>query len=130
REVAAGCVVVMRCKSARRVATRPAEVRDRAATAWRALPVDAKPPVVFKQDNDSSPIITFAISANRPLRELTEIADKLVRPQLERSSGVGDVEIVGGLERAINVWADANRLDAYQLPITTGRNPLASQTAG
>ena len=29
--------------------------------------------------------------------------------RLERSSGVGEITIVGGLERAINVWIDANR---------------------
>jgi hydrophobic/amphiphilic exporter-1 (mainly G- bacteria), HAE1 family len=122
-------LVLVTFKLERHIETATQDVRDRVATVVAELPIDAKPPVVFKQDNDASPIVTFAISANRPLRELTEIADKLVRPQLERSSGVGDVEIVGGLERAINVWVDANRLAAYQLPITTVRNALASQNA-
>jgi HAE1 family hydrophobic/amphiphilic exporter-1 len=122
-------LVLVTFKLERQIESATQDVRDRVATVVAELPVDAKPPVVFKQDNDSSPIVTFAISANRPLRELTEIADKLVRPQLERSSGVGDVEIVGGLERAINVWVDANRLAAYQLPITTVRSALASQNA-
>ena len=35
-------------------------------------------------------MLTVALSGNRSVRELTEIADKLVRPRLERSSGVGD----------------------------------------
>src|SRR5689334_6223711 len=122
-------LVIITFKLEREIETAAADVRDRVATVLPELPVDAKPPVVFKQNNDSSPIVTFALSANRPLRELTEIADKLVRPQLERSSGVGDVEIVGGLQRAINVWADANRLAAYQLPISQVRNALASQNA-
>jgi HAE1 family hydrophobic/amphiphilic exporter-1 len=122
-------LVIVTFKLERQIETATQDVRDRVATVLADLPVDAKPPVVQKQDNDSSPIVTFAISANRPLRELTEIADKLVRPQLERSSGVGDVEIVGGLQRAINVWADANRLAAYQLPISQVRNALASQNA-
>jgi HAE1 family hydrophobic/amphiphilic exporter-1 len=74
-------------------------------------------------------VITIALSADRPLRELTELADKVVRPLLERSGGVGEVEIVGGLERAINVWVDAARLAAYQLPITAVRDTLARQNA-
>ena len=95
----------------------------------RELPRDVRPPVVTKFDNDRSPVLTIAVSANRPLRELTEIADKIVKPQLERSGGVGEVEIVGGLERAINVWVDADRLAAYQLPITAVRDALARQNA-
>jgi len=77
----------------------------------------------------SSPVITIALSGDKPLRELTELADKVVRPFLERSGGVGEVEIVGGLERAINVWVDAGRLAAYQLPITAVRDTLARQNA-
>ncbi len=88
-----------------------------------------RPPVITKQDNDSSPVLTIAVTADRPLRELTEIADKIVKPQLERSSGVGEVEIVGGLERAINVWVDADRLAAYNLPITAVRDALSRQNA-
>jgi HAE1 family hydrophobic/amphiphilic exporter-1 len=122
-------LVIVTFKLERQIETATQDVRDRVATVVADLPIDAKPPVITKADNDSSPIVTFSVSANRPLRELTEIADKLVRPQLERSSGVGDVEIVGGLERAINVWVSASRLAAYQLPITTVRNALASQNA-
>ncbi len=105
------------------------DVRDRIATVLARLPRDVRPPVVGKADNDSSPVITIAVSANRPLRELTEIADKLVKPFLERSGGVGEVEIIGGLERAISVWVDADRLAAYQLPITAVRSALAQQNA-
>ena len=105
------------------------DVRDRIATVLVRLPRDVRPPVVGKADNDSSPVMTIALSANRPLRELTEIADKLVKPFLERSAGVGEVEIVGGLERAISVWVDADRLAAYQLPITAVRDALARQNA-
>ena len=105
------------------------DVRDRVATVLTRLPRDVRPPVVGKSDNEFAPVITIAVSANRPLRELTEIADKLVKPFLERSAGVGEVEIVGGLERAINVWVDADRLAAYQLPITAVRDALASQNA-
>ncbi len=105
------------------------DVRDRIAAVLVRLPRDVRPPIVGKADNDSSPVMTIALSANRPLRELTEIADKTVKPFLERSAGVGEVEIIGGLERAINVWVDADRLAAYQLPITAVRDALARQNA-
>ena len=63
----------------------------------------------------------LALYSDRSLRELTELADKTVRVQLERVSGVGEVQVVGGLDRAINVWIDADRLAAYQIPIAAVR---------
>src|ERR1044072_5404160 len=63
------------------------DVRDRVNTLGRQLPEDATPPVIQKFDNDSTPVMTLALSADRSLRELTELADKTVRVQLERVSG-------------------------------------------
>ncbi len=105
------------------------DVRDRVATVLRDLPREADPPIVSKFNNDLSPVLTVAVSADRPLRELTEIADTIVRRQLERSTGVGEVRLVGGLERAINVWVDAHRLAAYQIPITAVRAAIVRQNA-
>ncbi len=105
------------------------DVRDRVNSLGRQLPVDATPPVVQKFDNDSTPVVTISLSADRSLRELTELADKTVRVQLERVGGVGEVQIVGGLSRAINVWIDADRLAAYQIPIAAIRQALERQNA-
>jgi HAE1 family hydrophobic/amphiphilic exporter-1 len=63
------------------------------------------------------------------MRELTELADKTVRPVLERSTGVGEVRLVGGLLRSVNVWVDADRLAAYQIPITSVRDAIVRQNA-
>lgn len=105
------------------------DVRDRIAAVVRDLPRDVDPPVVSKFDNNSQPVLTLALSSNRSARELTEIADKLVRVQLERSTGVGEVRVVGGISRAINIWIDPSRLAAYQIPITAVRNAIVSQNA-
>jgi HAE1 family hydrophobic/amphiphilic exporter-1 len=105
------------------------DVRDRVATVLRDLPRDADPPIISKFNNDLSPVMTVALSADRPLRELTEIADKVVKRRLERSTGVGEVGIIGGLERAINIWIDAHRLAAYQIPITAVRDAIVRQNA-
>jgi len=113
----------------RDIDTAAQDVRDRVATVIRDLPRDVDPPIVNKFNNDSSPVMTVALSADRSVRELTELADKLVKPLLERSTGVGEINIVGGLGRAINVWVDADRLAAYQLPISTVRNAIVRQNA-
>src|SRR5436309_474029 len=105
------------------------DVRDKVAIAVRNLPREILPPIVSKFDNDQAPVVTIALSGERSLRELTEIADKTARPQLERSAGVGEVRIVGGLPRAVNVWVDPDRLAAYQIPITSVRDAVVRQNA-
>lgn len=105
------------------------DVRDRVSTVLRDLPRDVDPPTIAKADTDQSPVLSMSLSGNRSQRELTEIADKLVKTHLERSAGVGEISIVGGLERAINIWVDADRLVAYQLPITAVRDAVERQNA-
>ena len=103
------------------------DVRERVASVIRDLPDDIEAPIISKFDNDQSPVVTFALAADRPLRELAEIADKLIKPQIENSIGVGEVRVVGAAERAINIWVDAARLVALQLSITEVRDALARQ---
>lgn len=105
------------------------DVRDRVASVLRQLPDDVEPPLVAKYDNESTPVLSIALSGSKSIRELTELADKIIKPQIERSAGVGEVAIVGGLERAINIWVDADRLAAYGLPITRVATALARQNA-
>jgi HAE1 family hydrophobic/amphiphilic exporter-1 len=105
------------------------DVRERVATVLRQLPREADPPEIAKFDSDLAPVLTIAVSGDRSLRELTEIADKLVKPQLERSPGVGQIDIVGGLERSISLWVDADRLADYHLPITAIRDSLVRQNS-
>ncbi|HEX9943621.1 MAG TPA: efflux RND transporter permease subunit [Thermoanaerobaculia bacterium] len=113
----------------RDIDTAAQDIRDRVSTVVRNLPDDTLPPIIAKFNNDSSPVMSIALSGNRPLRELTEYADKVVKVQLERSPGVGEVQIVGGLERAINVWIDPGRLAAYGIPITAVREALVRQNS-
>src|SRR5918992_2144501 len=75
-------IVIATFKLDRDLETAAQDVRDRVSTLGRRLPEDATPPVVQKFDNDSSPVLTISLTANRSLRELTELADKTARPQL------------------------------------------------
>ena len=122
-------LVIATFKLDRELETAAQDVRDRVATVVRQLPEDVQPPVVQKFNNDSSPVMTIALSADRSLRELTELGDKIARPQFERVGGVGEAQVVGGLERSINVMVDADRLAAYQIPITAVQQALARQNA-
>lgn len=113
----------------RDIETAANDVRDRVSTVLRDLPIESDPPIISKLDNDQAPVLSIALAGDRSTRELTELADKVVKVQMERSAGVGEVEIVGGLERAINVWVDAERLAAYQVPISAVREAIIRQNA-
>jgi HAE1 family hydrophobic/amphiphilic exporter-1 len=65
------------------------DVRDRVNRILGELPSDVKVPVIEKLDPDTQPVLSLAISGNRSAREITEIADKLVKQNLESLNGVG-----------------------------------------
>jgi HAE1 family hydrophobic/amphiphilic exporter-1 len=105
------------------------DVRNRVSALGGELPRDADPPMVTKFDTERSGVITISLSGERSRRELTELADKVVKVQLERALGVGEVEIHGGLQRAISIWVDPDRLAAYRIPITQVRDAVERQNA-
>ena len=122
-------IVIVEFELRRDIDVAAQDVREKVALAIRNLPRDARTPVIAKFDNDQAPVLTVAMAGDRPLRELTELADKVIKVQIERAFGVGEVRLVGGLNRAINIWVEADRLAAYQLPITAVRDALIRQNA-
>ena len=103
------------------------EVRDKLSTLTPRLPVGTDPPTVEKFNLDAAPVVTVAVSGRRSLREVTEIAKKLIKEDLEGVSGVGAVILVGGQTRAINVTADPTQLRARELSIADVRGALLRQ---
>ncbi len=105
------------------------DVRDAVAGVRRQLPAGIDPPIVEKQDLDSSPIMTLAVSGQRSPRELFVLADRYVKNVIESSHGVGEVLIAGAADRAIQVNVDADRLAAHQISILEVREALVRQNA-
>ena len=91
------------------------DVREKVSGAMRKLPPNVLPPTVIKADPDSDAIIKLAVSGDRPVRELTELADKQIRRALETVDGVGSVEIAGGRKRQVNILLDLDKMNAYNL---------------
>jgi HAE1 family hydrophobic/amphiphilic exporter-1 len=105
------------------------EVRDRVNRILPLLPRTITQPTVEKQDPDAAPILTLAVSAKKPIRDVTEYTDKVLRRRLESADGVGQVLVLGGRKRQINVWVDADRLRAYNLTVNDVSRTLQSQNA-
>jgi HAE1 family hydrophobic/amphiphilic exporter-1 len=91
------------------------EVREKIATIRADLPLDIEEPVVQRYDPESEPIISIVMGGDRSPKELTSIADKLVKERLESIEGVGAVAIVGGSEREFQVLLDLDAMNARSL---------------
>ncbi len=103
------------------------EIRDRVNRITSDLPDDADPPIVEKLDPDAAPILNVALTADKPAREITEYADKVLRRQLESVPGVGQVTLLGGRRRQINVWMDPVRLKSFNLTAIDVQRALRAQ---
>ena len=91
------------------------EVENRVQTVIPHLPETAKQPTVQKLDTDATPVLRISISAPTSLREVTEIAKNRVKERIETVNGVGQISIIGGQERQINVWVDPDKMRAYNV---------------
>ena len=100
------------------------DINEKLATILRDLPPGSRPEV-RKADPDAAPVLVLAVKGppGTPTRELTRFATKSVKQQIERLPGVGQVIILGGQERQINVELDAIRL------ASTGVSALEVQRA-
>jgi hydrophobic/amphiphilic exporter-1 (mainly G- bacteria), HAE1 family len=103
------------------------DVRDKVNSALPFLPQNIEQPTVEKLDPDAQPIMSISIASNRSVREMTEFADKVLRRQLESVSGVGQILIVGGRKRQINLVLDANKMRAYNLTVAQVSLALQAQ---
>jgi hydrophobic/amphiphilic exporter-1 (mainly G- bacteria), HAE1 family len=103
------------------------EVRDKVSTILSQLPVGTDSPIIDKFDLNAAPVMTIAVSGRRPMQEITEIARKQIKENLEGLSGVGAVILVGGRQRAINVYIDTDKLTSYNLSIEDVRLALFRQ---
>ena len=103
------------------------EVRDRVNRILATLPDKVDAPIVEKLDPDAEPIMSVSLVADKPVREISEYADKVLRRQLESVAGVGQVTLLGARKRQINVWLDPVRLKAFGLTASDVDNALKQQ---
>jgi HAE1 family hydrophobic/amphiphilic exporter-1 len=103
------------------------DVRDKVNLALPLLPDTIEQPTVQKLDPDAAPIMTISLSSSRPIREITEYADKVLRRQIESVNGVGQAQITGGRKRQVNVKLDGDKLRAYNLTVAQVSQSLQAQ---
>src|SRR6185295_15099080 len=103
------------------------EVRNKVDLIVNDLPVTAEQPIVQKLDTDAAPVVRIAVSAPRSLKEVTDIADKQIKRLIESINGVGDVQIIGGRTREIEIWVDPDKLRAFNVTVAQVADAVRAQ---
>ncbi|MFO0599649.1 MAG: efflux RND transporter permease subunit [Myxococcaceae bacterium] len=92
------------------------EVQQKVNSVLAELPRGIDPPVVLKFEPDAQPVLFVALRAEgKSVRDVTDIADRIVRRRLESVSGVGKVVLIGGRKRQVDVMVDPVKLKALGL---------------
>jgi HAE1 family hydrophobic/amphiphilic exporter-1 len=107
-----------------------AEVQQKVNTVLADLPRGVNPPVVQKLDPDSQPILYLALRApGKDVREVTDVADRVVRRRLESVTGVGKAALLGGRKREVEVLVDPVKMRSFGLTQLEVANAVNAQNS-
>lgn len=122
-------LVVVQFTMDKDIDTAAQDVRSKIDTVLRDLPADIEQPRVQKIDPDASPILLLSVSGERPVAELTRIAEDVVKRRLETINGVGEVQVLGGQKRRINIELDPVRMRAVGVTAMEVQRAIAASNA-
>ena len=95
-----------------------ADVRDKVSRVRQRLPQGIDEPVIAKVEADAFPVVWLAMSSDtHNALQLSDMANRLVKPVLQTAPGAADVRVYGERRYAMRVWIDTDRLAAYRLTV-------------
>ena len=106
------------------------DIRDRIDLAKRFLPDipdEMDNPFIFKFNTANVPIVFYGITAEQSYQDLYDTIDKRVGDALRQLPGVGTVQLIGGLQRQINVWINREKLEGYGFSILDIKSALKKE---
>lgn len=103
------------------------EVRDKVNSVLSQLPQGTNQPVIGKFDIGASAVMNVVVYGDRDLIDLTHIARKQIKENIETVNGVGAIDIVGGREREVHVVVNPLKLSALNLGIRAVKDAITQQ---
>jgi len=103
------------------------DVRDKVSSVLGELPDDIDAPIIQKFDIGAAPILSLVVSGPQSVRELTRIADDVVKTRLQTIQGVGNIDIVGGQEREFRVKLNPIAMQRFGVAVEDIARAVSSQ---
>jgi multidrug efflux pump len=95
-----------------------ADVRDKVSRVRQRLPQGIDEPVIAKVEADATPVIWLALSSDtHSALQLSDMANRIVKPLLQTAPGAADVRVFGERKYSMQIWLDPDRLAAYRLTV-------------
>ena len=91
------------------------------------LPPEAEPPRIWKFDPNNFPVIIVGANSDMNLQELTQVLEREVTKRFEQISGVGSIDIWGGVYKEVHVELKRDRLIASGLSSVQVRQAIANE---
>lgn len=94
------------------------DVREKVDLIKPLLPNGVVSPIIMKLNPNMMPIGHYSITLNaRSLSETTDFVTSTLVPTLKRIPGVANIQVTGGVNRALRLVADIDRLSTYGLSL-------------
>jgi hydrophobe/amphiphile efflux-1 (HAE1) family protein len=103
------------------------DIQAKLGQVTRQLPTGVLAPTVSKSNPDDTPIITIGVSGPFARQLLADVARYQVQDALATLDGVGEVQTMGYLDRAVRIWVDADKLIATSTTVTDITTALKQQ---
>ena len=105
------------------------DVRDKVSRVRGFLPEDVEEPVIAKSEADAFPIMFLALtSKSYGLMEMSDIADRQIKPRLQTIRGVSSAPIFGERRFAMRVWLSPRELAARGLTAQDVENAIRTRS--
>jgi len=82
-----------------------------------SLPDDVETPSISRVIPSDQPIMRLTAISNMDERKFYDLVDNEILPLLQQVEGVGEVSLLGGQERVININVDKEKLSYYKIPL-------------
>ncbi len=91
------------------------------------LPGEASIPLLLKYDPSQDPVVRIGLSGDAALVNLRNVADDVLKKEIEALEGVAAAQVSGGLEEEIRVEVDETKLSSLGIDVATINRVLAEE---
>ncbi|MGD9943193.1 MAG: efflux RND transporter permease subunit, partial [Burkholderiaceae bacterium] len=104
------------------------DVREKVALVRPLLRDEVKESLITRFNPDDLPVISLAVrSPTRDARELTTLADQLIKRRIENVRGVGRVTLAGGVKREVQIRLRPAEMEALKVGVDQIMQALRSE---